>query len=105
ASLMAAARRDADLVVTSIFVNPLQFAPTEDLAAYPRDLERDTALAESQGVDLLFTPSVEEMYPGGPVLTSISVAQVSEPLEGRSRPTHFAGVATVVAKLFALVGP
>ena len=105
ASLMGAARRHADLVVTSIFVNPLQFAPTEDLAAYPRDLERDTALAEGQGVDLLFTPSVEEMYPGGPVLTSVSVAEVSEPLEGRARPTHFAGVATVVAKLFSIVGP
>jgi pantoate--beta-alanine ligase len=105
ASLMAAARAATDVVVTSIFVNPLQFAPTEDLAAYPRDLERDTALAESQGVDLLFTPSVDEMYPGGPVLTSVSVAEVSVPLEGRSRPTHFAGVATVVAKLFSIVGP
>jgi pantoate--beta-alanine ligase len=105
ASLMAAARRQADVVVTSIFVNPLQFGPAEDLAAYPRDLERDTALAEGQGVDLLFTPPLEEMYPDGPVRTSISVAEVSEPLEGRSRPTHFAGVATVVAKLFSIVGP
>jgi pantoate--beta-alanine ligase len=105
ASLMAAARSDADVVVASIFVNPLQFGPTEDLAAYPRDLEGDTAVAEREGVDLLFVPSGEEMYPEGQVRTSISVGEVSEPLEGRARPTHFAGVATVVAKLFAIVGP
>jgi len=104
ASLMAAARADTDLVVASIFVNPLQFAPTEDLDAYPRDLDGDTALAEREGVDLLFVPTGDEMYPEGLVRTSISVAEVSEPLEGRSRPTHFAGVATVVAKLFAIVG-
>jgi pantoate--beta-alanine ligase len=105
ASLMAAARRDADVIVASIFVNPLQFAPTEDLDAYPRDLAGDTALADGEGVDLLFVPDRDEMYPEGTVRTSISVAEVSEPLEGRSRPTHFAGVATVVAKLFAIVGP
>ena len=105
ASLMAAARRDCDLVVASIFVNPLQFAPTEDLDAYPRDLEGDSAMAGREGVDLLFVPSREEMYPDGEVLTTVSVGVVSEPLEGRSRPTHFAGVATVVAKLFAIVGP
>jgi pantoate--beta-alanine ligase len=104
-SLMAAAREETDVVVTSIFVNPLQFAPTEDLDAYPRDLASDTSLAEAQGVDLLFVPTVAEMYPDGPVLTSVQVAEVSEPLEGRARPTHFAGVATVVAKLFAIVGP
>jgi pantoate--beta-alanine ligase len=105
ASLMAAARADNDLVVASIFVNPLQFAPTEDLDAYPSDLEGDRALAEGEGVDLLFVPDRAEMYPPGEVLTSVQVAGVSEPLEGRSRPTHFAGVATVVAKLFAIVGP
>lgn len=105
ASLMAAAREETDVVVTSIFVNPLQFAPTEDLAAYPRDRAGDTALAESEGVDLLFVPSVMEMYPDGPVLTTVSVAEVAAPLEGRTRSTHFAGVATVVAKLFAIVGP
>ena len=105
ASLMAAAREETDVVVTSIFVNPLQFAPTEDLAAYPRDRAGDTALAESEGVDLLFVPSLAEMYPDGPVLTTVSVAEVSAPLEGRTRPAHFAGVATVVAKLFAIVGP
>lgn len=104
-SLMAAAREETDVVVVSIFVNPLQFAPTEDLASYPRDLAGDTALAEAEGVDLIFAPSVAEMYPDGPVLTTISVAEVSAPLEGRTRPTHFAGVATVVAKLFAIVGP
>jgi pantoate--beta-alanine ligase len=105
ASLMAAARRDTDVVVASIFVNPLQFAPSEDLDAYPRDLDGDVALAAAEGVDLLFVPPREEMYPDGEVLTTVSVGMVSEPLEGRSRPTHFAGVATVVAKLFAIVGP
>ena len=104
-SLMAAARAETDVVVTSVFVNPLQFAPAEDLAAYPRDLAGDTALAEAEGVDLLFVPSVTEMYPDGPVLTTVRVTEVSAPLEGRTRPTHFVGVATVVAKLFAIVGP
>jgi len=105
ASLVAAARADTDLVVVSIFVNPLQFGPAEDLDAYPRDLEGDTALAEAQGADLLFVPTTEEMYPEGAVRTTVTVAEVSEPLEGAARPTHFAGVATVVAKLFAIVGP
>ncbi len=104
ASLMRAARVDADVVVASIFVNPLQFGAGEDLDAYPRDLARDAELAEAAGVDLLFTPSVEEMYPR-PVVTTVSVARISEGLEGATRPTHFAGVATVVAKLFAIVGP
>ena len=103
-SLMREARAETHLVVASIFVNPLQFGPGEDLEAYPRDLERDTALAEAAGVDVLFVPDGPEMYPT-PVLTTVSVAGVSEPLEGASRPTHFAGVATVVAKLFAIVGP
>ena len=105
ASLMTEARAATDVVVASIFVNPLQFAPTEDLDAYPRDLAGDKAVAEREGVDLLFVPSGEEMYPGGAVRTAITVAEVSEPLEGHARPTHFAGVATVVAKLFAIVGP
>lgn len=104
ASLMDAARGACDVVVTSVFVNPLQFGPTEDLDAYPRDLSGDTALAERHGVDLLFVPATAEMYPTA-IRTTVSVAGVSEPLEGRSRPTHFAGVATVVAKLFAIVGP
>ncbi|HSP05485.1 MAG TPA: pantoate--beta-alanine ligase [Acidimicrobiales bacterium] len=108
-SLMRAARADADVVVTSIFVNPLQFAAHEDLDDYPRDLERDASLAEDAGVDLLFVPSVAEMYPdpvpGALLATTVSVAGVSEHMEGASRPTHFAGVATVVAKLFSIVGP
>lgn len=105
ASLMAAARRETDVVVASIFVNPLQFGAGEDLDAYPRDLAGDTALAEAEGVDLLFVPTGVEMYPDGAVRTTVAVAEVSAPLEGRARPTHFAGVATVVAKLFAIVGP
>jgi pantoate--beta-alanine ligase len=104
ASLMRAARAETDVLVASVFVNPLQFGAGEDLDAYPRDLDRDTALATDAGVDLLFVPPVEEMYPE-PVLTTVSVAGVSAPLEGASRPTHFAGVATVVAKLFSIVGP
>jgi len=104
ASLLRTARAETDVVVLSIFVNPLQFAPDEDLDAYPRDLGGDTALAEAEGCDLVFAPSTREMYPT-PVLTTVSVREVSEPLEGRTRPTHFDGVATVVTKLFAIVGP
>jgi pantoate--beta-alanine ligase len=107
-SLAEAARGDDrnDLVAASIFVNPLQFAPTEDLAAYPRDLERDLDLLGAAGVDHVLHPSVEEMYPfGTPTLTIVTVAEISSPLEGASRPGHFAGVATVVAKLFAIAGP
>lgn len=104
ASLMLESRTHDDVTVVSIFVNPLQFAPSEDLEAYPRDLSGDTALAERCGVDLVFAPSTREMYPS-PIRTTVSVAGVSETLEGRARPTHFDGVATVVAKLFAIVGP
>jgi len=104
ASLLRAARADTDVVVLSIFVNPLQFAPSEDLDAYPRDLAGDTAVAEAAGADLVFAPSTREMYPEA-VLTTVSVREVSAPLEGRTRPTHFDGVATVVTKLFAIVGP
>jgi pantoate--beta-alanine ligase len=104
ASLMQQARADTDVVVVSVFVNPLQFGEGEDLDAYPRDLARDTTVCAGAGVDLLFVPSVDEMYPSRPVLTTVSVAGVSEPLEGAHRPTHFAGVATVVAKLFGIVG-
>ena len=105
-SLMRAARVDTDVVVSSVFVNPLQFAAHEDLDDYPRDLDRDASLAEGAGVDFLFVPPVEEMYPDGhPIPTTVSVAGVSEGFEGASRPTHFAGVATVVAKLFSIVGP
>jgi pantoate--beta-alanine ligase len=104
ASLMQQARADTDVVVVSVFVNPLQFGEGEDLDAYPRDLAHDTTVCAGAGVDLLFVPSVDEMYPSRPVLTTVSVAGVSEPLEGAHRPTHFAGVATVVAKLFGIVG-
>ena len=104
ASLIARAAAECDTVVTTVFVNPLQFGAGEDLASYPRDLDRDTALAEASGAHLVFAPGVEEMYPT-PVLTTVSVAEVTATMEGASRPTHFAGVATVVAKLFNLAGP
>ena len=104
ASLIDAAARDNDEVVVTVFVNPLQFAPGEDLAAYPRDLDGDTALAGDHGATVMFVPDVTEMYPGE-VATSVSVSGLSESMEGASRPTHFSGVATVVAKLFSIVGP
>jgi len=104
ASLMARARAECDVVAATIFVNPLQFGAGEDLDAYPRDLLADTATAEANGVDLLFTPSDDEMY-GEPVLTTITVTGLASGFEGASRPTHFAGVATVVAKLCNIFGP
>ena len=105
-SLMDRSVASCDVTLVTIFVNPLQFGPNEDLATYPRDLERDVAMCADAGVDVVLHPSVEEMYPfGTPTLTSISVARVSEPMEGASRPAHFAGVATVVAKLFNIAGP
>lgn len=103
-SLMRRARDENDLVVVSLFVNPLQFAPTEDLAAYPRDLVGDAAIAQAEGVDVLFTPTNEEMYPQ-PIRTTVHVDGLTAGLCGRSRPTHFDGVTTVVAKLFSIVGP
>jgi pantoate--beta-alanine ligase len=103
-SLMRAARANHDLVVATIFVNQLQFDPDEDLAGYPRDLAGDTAAAEAEGADVLFVPSVAEMYPE-PTVTTVHVAGLTEGLCGAARPTHFDGVTTVVAKLFAIVGP
>jgi len=103
-SLMEVARRENGVVAASIFVNPLQFAANEGLAGYPRDLERDIAMSEAAGVDYLFTPSVEEMYPRE-VATAVSVASLGSNWEGASRPTHFDGMATVVAKLFNIIGP
>ena len=103
-SLMRAARANHDVVVTTIFVNPLQFGPGEDLAGYPRDLAADTAAAEAEGVDVLFVPSVPEMYPE-PTVTTVHVSGLTEGLCGAARPTHFDGVTTVVAKLFSIVGP
>jgi len=103
-SLVAAARRECDTVTVSLFVNPLQFGPGEDLDSYPRDLDRDRALVERAGADVLFAPSVEEMYPGVP-LTTVTVVGVTAGMEGARRPGHFDGVATVVAKLFAGIEP
>lgn len=103
-SLVRAARAAADVLVLSVFVNPLQFGPTEDLAAYPRDEARDLELARSERVDVAFVPTVAEMYPEGRG-TTVSVDGVADPLEGEARPGHFDGVATVVAKLFNLVQP
>src|SRR2546423_9043930 len=103
-SLMRAARVNHDLVVTTIFVNPLQFAPGEDLGGYPRDLPADTAAAESDGVDVLFVPSVPEMYPE-PAVTTVHVAGLTNGLCGAARPTRLEGVTRVVAKLFSIVGP
>ncbi len=103
-SLMRRAVHDCDVCVTTIFVNPLQFAAGEDLSRYPRDVEGDLGHASSVGIDCVFMPTVDEMYPDK-VLTSVSVDGVSLAMEGASRPTHFAGVATVVAKLFNILGP
>lgn len=102
-SLMVRSVADNDVSLATVFVNPLQFAPDEDLAAYPRDLEADVAMAEGVGVDAVLAPSVDEMYPL-PIVTTVSVGGVSARLEGRFRPTHFDGVSTVVAKLFAIAG-
>jgi pantoate--beta-alanine ligase len=103
-TLVRRAKRLASSVVVSIFVNPTQFGPNEDLAAYPRQLAEDARLLEAEGVDLLWAPGVKEVYPEG-FATAVSVSGVSEVLEGASRPGHFDGVATVVAKLFNQVRP
>ncbi len=103
-SLVRAARSACDVVAGSIFVNPTQFGPGEDLAKYPRSFERDRELFQREGVELLFAPSVEEMYPAGAV-TWVTVEELSAKLDGRSRPGHFRGVSTVVAKLFHIVEP
>jgi pantoate--beta-alanine ligase len=106
-SLMRAARAAHDLVVVSLFVNPLQFGPAEDLDRYPRDLAGDLAAAGAEGVDIVFAPPVAEMYPGFPTrpLTTVAVTALTDGLCGSARPGHFDGVATVVAKLFSVVGP
>jgi pantoate--beta-alanine ligase len=103
-SLFAAARAESDAVVASLFVNPAQFGPAEDLARYPRDEERDAQAAEEAGVDFLFVPSAEEMYPQG-FQTWIDVEDLGQRLEGEFRPGHFRGVATVCCKLFNIVRP
>ncbi|HET9742595.1 MAG TPA: pantoate--beta-alanine ligase [Terriglobales bacterium] len=103
-SLVRAAKARCDFAVVSIFVNPAQFGPNEDFTKYPRTLEADSAKLQAEGVDLLFAPSVEEMYPPGAV-TFVNVEEIGDRLDGRSRPGHFRGVATVVSKLFHIVEP
>ena len=103
-SLMDAARKDNDKVVVSIFVNPMQFGPTEDLATYPRDLDHDAALCESAGVDLIFHPEPEEMYEKD-FCSFVDMTGLTEGLCGKTRPIHFRGVCTVVNKFFNIVTP
>src|SRR6185503_13533279 len=102
-ALMRQARRDSATVVATIFVNPRQFGDPSDLEQYPRDEPRDLAICREEGVDLVFAPPVDEVYPPG-FDTTVSVGAIARPLEGAARPGHFDGVATVVAILFALVG-
>jgi pantoate--beta-alanine ligase len=103
-SLVRRARQDCEHVVVSIFVNPTQFGPKEDLSKYPRDLDRDLSLLEPLGTDMVWTPSSEDMYPSG-YQTWVEVEGITRPLEGAMRPGHFRGVTTVVAKLFNAVQP
>ncbi len=103
-SLMRLARADCDVVAVTIFVNPTQFGPNDDFTRYPRDEARDLEACAAEGVDLILTPSVEEIYPEG-ACTSVSVGPLSRVLEGAARPGHFDGVATVVSKLFTIAGP
>ena len=104
-SLVRRARQTCDVVTVSIFVNPTQFGPNEDLARYPRTFEADCAALETEGVDLLFAPSPAEMYPSGRGGTFIEVPEISNRLDGASRPGHFRGVATVVSKLLNIISP
>ncbi|MFL1377256.1 MULTISPECIES: pantoate--beta-alanine ligase [unclassified Nocardiopsis] len=104
-SLMRIARERADTVVVSVFVNPLQFGPNEDFDRYPRDLEGDTATCAREGVDVVFAPETETMYPAGRPAVTIEAGAMGDRLEGASRPGHFTGVLTVVGKLFHLVRP
>jgi pantoate--beta-alanine ligase len=103
-SLVRAAKDCCEVVGVSIFVNPAQFGPNEDLAKYPRPFERDCELLAKENVELVFAPSVDEMYPNG-TATWVTVEELSDRLDGRSRPGHFRGVTTVVSKLFHIVGP
>ncbi len=103
-SLIRIAREHSDAVIVTLFVNPMQFGPTEDYKKYPRDFERDKKLTETVGTDILFVPSKEEMYPGGN-LTVVDVEKITNVLEGNFRPTHFRGVTTVVVKLFNITKP
>lgn len=105
AALLAAAREASVSVIATIFVNPLQFGPGEDLAVYPRTLDEDLALCEQAGVDVVWAPSVADVYPGGPANVQVHPGPLGAQLEGAARPGHFAGVLTVVAKFFNLVRP
>jgi pantoate--beta-alanine ligase len=102
---MALAGRETGFVAVSIFVNPLQFGPAEDLEAYPRDLDRDLEACEKEGVDLVFAPDADEMYPGGSPEVTVDPGPLGDRLEGAARPGHFRGACTVVAKLLGIVGP
>ncbi len=103
-SLIRLAKQRSDVVITTIFVNPTQFAPHEDFSKYPRDLDRDTRLAETAGNDILFVPSVDEIY-AAPYQTFVEVKDLTSVLEGKARPTHFRGVTTIVAKVFNITKP
>lgn len=105
ATLLRRAREQNDVVVVSVFVNPLQFGPTEDFDKYPRTLESDVQLAEQTGVDIIFAPSIEEMYPGGRARISVSAGKLGNKLEGITRPGHFDGALTVVNKFFNILKP
>ncbi|MGE0877825.1 MAG: pantoate--beta-alanine ligase [Acidimicrobiia bacterium] len=105
ASLVRRAAADNETVAITIFVNPLQFGPNEDFDSYPRTLEADLALAETEGATVAITPTVKEMYPDRPVRTNVAVAGITAPMEGARRPGHFDGVSTVVTKLFNIAGP
>jgi pantoate--beta-alanine ligase len=104
-ALVARARSVADTVVVSIFVNPLQFGPTEDLDRYPRTLEADVAKLDAAGVDFVFAPQASEMYPGGAIDTTVTAGHVGTLFEGRTRPGHFDGVLTIVTKLLGIATP
>ena len=104
-SLVRAARMSCDYVIVSIFVNPTQFGPDEDLARYPRTLEADCALLQTENVDFVFAPSAAEMYPSGDLSTFVDPGELGNRLDGRSRPGHFRGVTTVVSKLFNMLTP
>jgi pantoate--beta-alanine ligase len=103
-SLVHIAKTNCDFVIVSIFINPLQFGPTEDLARYPRSFERDKEMLAKEEVDLIFAPTADEMYPN-PAVTYVNVEGLSDRLDGASRPGHFRGVTTVVSKLFHILEP
>ena len=104
-ALLQRARADAAAVIATVFVNPMQFGPSEDLARYPRTLETDLETCERLGADLVWVPSLRDVYQGGQVEVSVDPGSLGAEMEGRFRPTHFAGVLTVVAKFFAIVRP